>query len=158
KRSGMLTNAGFITTRYRSTGVGLVPRGLAVKALFTCVPTEAPPTTTISPATQQALDQAAKLSSQTAQQQVAFRAKLPECAFCHPSFDPYGLALEFYDVVGRYRTVDDLGQPVDAHATLPAVVGGETVQNAIDLANVLASGDIFTNCLSSMMLEYALLD
>jgi hypothetical protein len=158
KRSGMLTNAGFITTRFRSTGVGLVPRGLAVKALFTCIETEGGATTTISPATQQAIDQAATLPAQTAQQQVAFRQQFPECGPCHASFDPYGLALDFYDVVGRYRTVDDIGQPVDAHTTLPAVVGGQTVQNAIDMADALASSDIFTNCLAARMLQYGLFD
>ena len=39
----MLTNAGFITTHARATGVGVVPRGLAVKGLFLCLETPPPP-------------------------------------------------------------------------------------------------------------------
>ena len=49
----------------------------------------------------------------TAQEQVAFRAMTAPCSACHPSFDPYGLVLDWYDVVGRYRTIDDLNKPVD---------------------------------------------
>ena len=43
QRAGMLTNAAFITTRARADGVGVVPRGLAVKALFLCLETPPPP-------------------------------------------------------------------------------------------------------------------
>ena len=42
ERAGMLTDAGFLTRLARATGVGIVPRGLGVKALFTCVPTPPP--------------------------------------------------------------------------------------------------------------------
>ena len=74
----------------------------------------------------------------TAQEQVAARQQTAPCSSCHPSFDPYGLVLDWYDVVGRYRTVDDLGKPVDGHTTLPADVGGQTVTTAVELADVLS--------------------
>jgi hypothetical protein len=154
-RSGLLTNASFLTTRYRTTGVSLVPRGLAVKALFTCMSTGPE---TLDSTTMPIFSQAAALSTQTAQQQVAFRQQHVECSSCHASFDPYGLVLDAYDVVGRYRTVDDLGRPVDTHATLPLELGGGTVENAIEVADVLAKSDAFTNCMASSMLRYALLD
>jgi hypothetical protein len=156
-RSGMLTDAGFITSRYRSTGVGVVPRGLGVKNSFLCLQTAGPPPSTSAAGMVIAMQQA-MLTTQTAQQQVAFRAANSPCNTCHPSFDPYGLVLDWYDVVGRYRTVDDLGQPVDGHTTLPDVLGGQTVQSAVELAQVLSTSDIFTNCMSATMLQYALLD
>ena len=43
QRSGLLTNAGFLTRMARATGVGVIPRGLAVKALFLCLETPPPP-------------------------------------------------------------------------------------------------------------------
>jgi hypothetical protein len=132
-----------------------VPRGLAVKALFTCMSTGPE---TLDSTTMPIFSQAAALSTQTAQQQVAFRQQHVECSSCHASFDPYGLVLDAYDVVGRYRTVDDLGRPVDTHATLPLELGGGTVENAIEVADVLAKSDAFTNCMASSMLRYALLD
>jgi hypothetical protein len=97
--------------------------------------------------------------TQTAQQQVAFRQQYPnECGNCHATFDPYGLVLDWYDNVGRYRTTGDLGQPVDGHTTLPAAVGSERVDTAVETAAALAGGDVFTNCMARSMLQYALLD
>ena len=42
----------------------------------------------------------------------------PVCASCHTRIDPLGFALENFDGVGRYRTVDD-GSAVDASGVLP---------------------------------------
>ena len=152
ERSGMLTNAAFITTRARADGVAVVPRGLGVKALFTCVETPPPPDdlpTVI-------IDPIRGLDVQTAQEQVAFRAAQPGCGSCHASFDPYGLALEWYDVVGRYRTVDHLNKPIDGHTRLPAEVGGAEIGSAVELAEVLSRSDVFTNCMAKSALQYAL--
>ena len=157
QRAGMLTNAGFITTRSRSTGVGIVPRGLGVKALFTCLETPGPPASLTDPGG--AVDVARKMiDMQTAQEQVASRQNTAPCSACHPSFDPYGLVLDWYDVVGRFRTVDDLGKPVDGHTTLPTELGGQTVASAVELADVLSKSDVFTNCMAKTVLQYALLD
>jgi hypothetical protein len=41
---------------------------------------------------------------------------------------------------------------------LPAVLGGQTVKSAVELAEVLSKGDVFTNCMSAAVLQYALLD
>jgi hypothetical protein len=154
QRAGMLTNAGFLTRMARATGVGLVPRGLGVKALFTCMETPPPPPS-VNEGEQISVG---NLDMQTAQEQVAFRASRPACAACHATIDPYGLALEWYDVVGRYRTVDDLGQPVDGHTTLPAEVGGAKVQSAVELAGVLTKSDVFTKCIATSVLQYALIN
>ena len=94
----------------------------------------------------------------TARQQVEMRAALPACSACHAQFDPYGLALDNYDDFGRYRTIDELGRPVDAHTTLPAAVGGGAVANAVELAQKLATSPAFTSCMARTMLQYALVD
>ena len=41
----------------------------------------------------------------------------PTCASCHQIMDPIGLALENFDLVGRWRDADN-GKPIDATATL----------------------------------------
>jgi hypothetical protein len=157
ERAGLLTNAGFITTRARSTGTSVVSRGLGVKALFTCIETAAEGDEIGVNA--ELLRQAATgLDTQTAQEQVAFRASKPQCAGCHASFDPYGLVLDWYDVVGRYRTVDDRGRPIDGHTKLPAEVGGARVQSAVEVADILSRSDVFTNCMAKSALQYALMD
>ena len=62
-----------------------------------------------------------------------YRASTPRCAGCHLGFDPFGMVLEPYDAVGRLRTEDLEGRPIDASWTttvLPESVGGATVTNA----------------------------
>ena len=44
----------------------------------------------------------------------------PVCASCHANMDPLGFALENFDAVGRWRTVDHAaGVSIDASGTLP---------------------------------------
>ena len=158
QRSGILTNPAFLTSRGRSDGRGLVvPRGKAVHQLFLCLSLGSPDLASIGPQ----IDEAKNLYTQTAQEQVAARAKIPLCKDCHAQFDPFGLALEHYDNLGVFRTsYDDLpGSPaVDAHATLPPALGSVVVNDAVELANVLASSPAFTNCMARSMLQWSLVD
>ncbi len=44
----------------------------------------------------------------------------PVCASCHAPMDPLGFALENFDAVGRWRTVDSqVGAPIESSGTLP---------------------------------------
>ena len=126
QRTGILTNAAFLASRGRSDGQGLIiPRGKAIKAIFMCTSTPGPPDS-IKDEINAAI---AKFSEQTGQQQAAYRAMTSPCSACHPNFDPYGLVLEFYDTIGRYRTNYDYlsGMPaIDGHATLPAESGARS--------------------------------
>ena len=74
ERTGLLTNAGFLTRMARATGVGVVPRGLAVKGLFLCLETPPPPES-INMEGGPVKTQAAMLDTMTAQEQVAARAE-----------------------------------------------------------------------------------
>jgi hypothetical protein len=51
--------------------------------------------------------------------------KDPSCNSCHSMIDPLGFALENFDVIGGWRTVDESGQPVDASGT---TVSGATIE------------------------------
>ena len=43
----------------------------------------------------------------------------PVCANCHKRMDPFGFALEGFDAIGRARTKDSAGLPIDTATTLP---------------------------------------
>lgn len=43
----------------------------------------------------------------------------PNCAGCHARIDPFGYALEGFDAIGRFRTQDAAGLPVNTAVTLP---------------------------------------
>jgi hypothetical protein len=154
-RSGLLTNAGFLAARARTDGQDLVSRGKAVSAAVVCAHLSAPPT-----GPPPILPGAKPLDQQTGQEQVAQRAAVAVCNECHSTFDPYGLALENYDSVGRYRTTyDNLGgQLIDASAALPAIAGGGTVTDAVEMAQKLAASPAFINCMARAVLQEALVD
>jgi hypothetical protein len=151
----MLTSAAFITTRARADGVGVVPRGLGVKGLFLCFDTPPPPES-IKVMGGPIDTQLKMLETMTAQEQVATRLAVPLCASSHLSFDPYGLVLDWYDVVGKFRTVDHTGAPIDGTTKLPDEIGGATITSAVKLAEVLSKSDLFVNCMSRQFLNYAL--
>jgi uncharacterized protein DUF1592/uncharacterized protein DUF1588/uncharacterized protein DUF1595 len=153
ERSGVLTNAGFLATRAHAVSVSLMARSMAVQG--TMVGRDIPP----APEDAWPAESAAAmlLEGQTAQQQVASRASQPGCADCHVHFDPYGLAFDRYDLIGRPRLLDERGRLTDGHATLPPELGGVTVDGAVGLAQVLASSPAFVQRLAKAVLEYALL-
>ena len=152
QRSGMMTLAPFITSRARTDLGSVVSRGLVVDETMMCqlIP---PPPDNLS-----AQIAAAKknLATQTPHQQAAVRDDPGVvCHNCHANFDPYGLVLENYDVVGVYRTVAEYG-PVDASSFLPPMLGGGPVANAVDMAHQLAASGAFGNCMTKSMMQYAL--
>jgi hypothetical protein len=83
----------------------------------------------------------------------------PRCAACHLNFDAFGMVLEPYDAVGRFRTADLQGRPIDASwttTTLPASVGGAMVTGAADTAHALAASDALDRCMAMNFINYAL--
>lgn len=76
----------------------------------------------------------------------------PSCAGCHARIDPYGLALEAYDGLGRARTEVE-GVPIDTRAALP---DGRTVDGAIELKEALtARPRRFVRALAEQLFVYA---
>ncbi|NQV27925.1 MAG: DUF1592 domain-containing protein [Rhodopirellula sp.] len=65
----------------------------------------------------------------TARQLIEQHSSVPECAKCHARIDPYGFALEQYDVLGRIRPA-----VVDTKTTL---LGGEKIEGLAGLRDYL---------------------
>ncbi|MDB6077575.1 MAG: Protein of unknown function (DUF1587)/Protein of unknown function (DUF1592)/Protein of unknown, partial [Akkermansiaceae bacterium] len=55
----------------------------------------------------------------TFRQQLEAHRTRANCAACHAKIDPLGFGLENFDAVGRWRSTDANGKPVDSAATLP---------------------------------------
>ncbi|MEQ1862267.1 MAG: DUF1592 domain-containing protein [Chthoniobacteraceae bacterium] len=75
----------------------------------------------------------------------------PDCAGCHAKIDPLGYALENFDAIGAFRTMDGAA-PVDASGKLP---NGTEFKNAADLKRMIR-GDKFVHSLAEQMTIYAL--
>ncbi|MGB0774692.1 MAG: DUF1592 domain-containing protein, partial [Akkermansiaceae bacterium] len=51
--------------------------------------------------------------------QLEIHRKKSKCSGCHAQIDPLGFSMENYDAIGRWRTKDIHGLPVDTDAALP---------------------------------------
>jgi hypothetical protein len=153
-RAGLLTQAGFLSARARTDKDSVVARGLLVLSTMLCSTVPPPPDTlkdAIAAATTTLADKSERDKS-------AFRTMTSPCLNCHQNFDQYGLVLENFDVIGRYRTVDEANRPIDASGKLPADAGGVQVQNVADFAAQIASNGAFATCMTRNVMRYALAD
>ena len=74
------------------------------------------------------------------------------CKSCHDQMDPLGLALENYDGVGQFRTVES-GVPVDPSGTLQ---DGSTFQTPQQLAQIIAQDPALPHCVAQHLFTYGL--
>lgn len=88
----------------------------------------------------------------TTRQQIERHRSNAVCASCHSRMDPWGFALENFDVVGKWRTRDE-GGTIDSSARLP---NGETFSGPEGLKRVLLSRPAFVEATVTRLLTYAL--
>ncbi len=75
----------------------------------------------------------------------------PTCAGCHKIMDPIGLAMENFDAVGRWRTVDE-GVAIDASGQL---VDGTAINGPASLRQaMLGRQDVFVASLTEKLMMY----
>ena len=151
ERAGLLTQLGYLTARSRPESAWVVGRGLSVNTEVLCG--ENPPFPVALP---DALRTVPNLANATEREKSEYRTTTMPCAPCHLLFDPYGLALENFDLLGRYVTQDSQGRPIDTRVTLPALAGGQEVQSAAEMAQTLAASPAFRACMTQRLLTYAL--
>ena len=89
----------------------------------------------------------------TMREQMAEHRANAVCASCHKSMDPVGFALENFNAVGSWRTLD-AGQPIDATGEL---ADGTKVDGVVGLRQALLSRpELFVGTLTEKLLTYAL--
>jgi len=78
----------------------------------------------------------------------------PACASCHQLMDPAGFSMENFDAVGRWRTRDESGNPIDTSGSFP---GGPTFEGMAGLRQaLLRRPDAFVTTITEKLLTYAL--
>jgi hypothetical protein len=94
-------------------------------------------------------------ANQTIRELLAAHVADAQCAMCHKHFDGLGLAMEGFDAIGRRRTADSAGRPIDDLAPLP---DGKNARGIPGLIEYIRSHrrDDFANHLCRRFLGYAL--
>ena len=86
-------------------------------------------------------------------QQMEFHRRNAVCASCHKIMDPIGLSLENFDLIGKWRTMDQ-GVPIDASAEM---VDGTKLDGPASLRNALmARPDAVLTTMVEKLMTYAL--
>jgi hypothetical protein len=113
-----------------------------------------------SPPTPPPPDTATDLSQKAGEQPKTVRARLEQhrdkasCRMCHGVIDPTGLALENFDAIGQWRTMDsEANAPIDASTVLPT---GVAINGAAELrAQLVARPEVFARTVTERLLMYA---
>lgn len=77
----------------------------------------------------------------------------PACAACHAILDPYGMALENFDAIGRYRARYGDGTPIDA-STVTA--SGKSFVGLAGLVEDVSSQPTYLTCVQRKLFTYSL--
>jgi hypothetical protein len=153
QRAGLLTQASLMSALSRTDQTSVVARGLFVRGALLCLPKIPQPPANLAGA----IDAQLK-ADMTEKQRAEYRAKTDPCRSCHRNFDPFGLLLEAYDPIGRYRT-DIKGVPVDSSMDLNGLgsfMG--TYAGATQMAEAAASSPELAACIARNLAAYATSD
>jgi mono/diheme cytochrome c family protein len=91
--------------------------------------------------------------AKTVRERIELHRSKPACMGCHGVMDPLGFALENFDTIGQFRTLD-AGARIDPSGVLP---DGTVINGPEDLRRALtARPDQFVQALTENLLTYAL--
>ncbi|WP_437710608.1 DUF1592 domain-containing protein [Sorangium sp. So ce448] len=151
QRRGIFTSLPFLWGHSHSQDTALVGRGAYFRAEVLCHRVVLPPG---------GVPNAGRFAEPgaTGRQRLGIHAS-PGCAGCHNLFDGIGFALESYDPIGRYRTLDQ-GQTIDASGNLPLpseqnALPGIAFENFVELVDELAQKPDVYGCFAQQFAAYA---
>jgi mono/diheme cytochrome c family protein len=111
-RRGLLGKGALLTITSNAARTSPVTRGKWFLQTFLGVsPPDPPPG--VEGIKEKANDNAGNTKAPTMRQVMEAHRKSPTCSTCHSIFEPMGIALENFDAVGGWRTIDE-GSPIDA--------------------------------------------
>jgi Protein of unknown function (DUF1592)/Protein of unknown function (DUF1588)/Protein of unknown function (DUF1587)/Protein of unknown function (DUF1585)/Protein of unknown function (DUF1595) len=116
-RRGLLGKGAMLTATSSAARTSPVMRGKWFLTTFLGIEPPQPPPGVDTSLKIAATDAAGNTKTPTMRQILDVHHTAIGCATCHKSFEPMGLALENFDAVGAWRTLDE-GQPVDASGVL----------------------------------------
>jgi hypothetical protein len=147
QRSGLLTQAGYLSSYITDSDPDIIHRGVFIATRLLCV--ELPPP---SP---KATPLIALQPNMTNRERVEMTTGKGTCGeACHAMlFNPLGYAFENYDAIGKYRTMDH-GKPVNAADSYTLDGKLTPFANGIELSHALAEAKQTHSCYVQNMMSY----
>ena len=148
RRRGLLGHGGILALTSHATRTSPVLRGKWV--LENVLGTPPPPPPPNVPALR---ENEKGRTPRTMREQLAEHRANPACASCHKIMDPIGFAMEHFDAVGAWRTVEGR-VPIDASGEL---ADGTRVDGVVELRKALVrQPEVFVGTLVEKLMIYAL--
>ncbi len=149
QRGGLLSQGSILVTTSYPERTSPVLRGKWLLNNIFGLPIPPPP-----PGVNTTLEAKAGVTPPTIRERLAQHRTSPSCNSCHSVIDPLGFALENYDVIGGWRTIDEAGKPVDASGT---TAGGAKIDGLAGLRTLLLDQpDQFPKTVTEKLMAYAL--
>jgi len=157
ERSGLLTRAAMLISSNHTTNP--FKRGAFIQREILCTPVSPPADLPPGSLTPPPFDPNASTRER-------FEAKVesPTCAGCHSTFTPFGMALEAYDGLGRYRSeerlIDEAGDevasvPIDTRVTALLPEGSLEIAGPVELSAALADSEKSNECFARQYFRYS---
>ena len=131
RRQGLLGHGSILLVTSNPNRTSPVNRGVWVLKNILGAAVPAPPPVNIPPLEEAAGD--VDFDSLSVRELMELHRSKPFCEGCHKIMDPIGLAMENFDVIGRWRTVDN-GTPID---TAGQLVDGTQIDGPVELRAAL---------------------
>ena len=145
-RGGVLAQGSVLLSTSMPTRTSPVVRGKWILEQILGTPPPPPPPNVPALEENKGVDLSAPLRKRLEQHR-----ENPDCAGCHAKMDPLGFALENFDALGAWRTMEG-GNLIDPSATLP---NGTEIKGPAELKKVLKT-DKFVRALAEKLMIYAL--
>jgi hypothetical protein len=146
QRSGLFTQAGFLTVTGATNGSNPVKRGRKIFEGMLCGELPPPPANVPPPKPRRA--------GGTTRERFAEHSHNACAAGCHVLMDPIGYAFENFDGIGKYRTTDNGGQ-VDASTEFEIDGKKQAFDGARELAMILTKSPSVQKCFATQWLRFA---
>lgn len=155
ERPGLLTQASIMASQARTENTSVVARGLFVNSRILCGQ-QPPEPNRDDPVVADGIDMQLMDMNSNERQKSVYRTTTSPCLGCHRSFDAFGLVLENFDAIGRFRTTYPGGVAIDASGVLPGGFGGAAVADAAAFAASVTALGAFSRCMTLNFTRYAL--
>lgn len=147
KRLGIFTHPAILASHSGNTNSAPMKRGTFFSRKVMCLDLEAPPP---------GLDISVyDKPGATERQRIEAVTSQANCIGCHKMIDPLGFFQSNYDALGRWRTVDEEGHPIDA-SMKPTFLGKDvaTTETPIEALKLLTGTNQFKQCFVRQLFRF----
>jgi hypothetical protein len=147
KRSGILTQPGFLSAYIHGDDPDIIHRGVFIAQRVLCI--ELPPP---DPAATPLPEIEPNMTNRERVEKTTGKGTCGEG--CHGVWiNPLGYAFENYDAVGKYRTMD-YGKPVDASGSTVLDGAVQTFSNGVELSHLIGEAKQTHDCYARKLMAY----